>query len=186
MSYNLSWHGCKSPAMYSTSHISEVQRLSLWGRRQEAGRSSPHYSEKGCKSGTVEQEARQKTMTNTYTVKIKHQNHNHTFTVSEDQTILEAAEAQGIHLPSSCNAGVCTTCAGQISKGKVDQSGGNGSITAIAKRRICLVMRSLSPLRLGNRNRERRPSLRKTVWTTHQLNGMEVENRSYNYIGCQQ
>jgi len=65
-------------------------------------------------------------MTNTYTVKIKHQNHNHTFTASEDQTILEAAEAQGIDLPSSCNAGVCTTCAGQISKGTVDQSGGMG------------------------------------------------------------
>ncbi len=56
-------------------------------------------------------------MTNIYTVKISHQGQDHTITVPEDQTILKAAHAAGIDLPSSCNAGVCTTCAAKITNG---------------------------------------------------------------------
>jgi ferredoxin len=65
-------------------------------------------------------------MSNTYTVEIHHQGSDHTFTVSEGQTVLQAAYAAGIDLPSSCNAGVCTTCAAQILAGTVDQSQGMG------------------------------------------------------------
>jgi ferredoxin len=61
-----------------------------------------------------------------YTVEIQHQGQTHTLQVPEDQTILAAAQAEGIDLPSSCNAGVCTTCAAQILEGSVDQAEGMG------------------------------------------------------------
>ena len=66
-------------------------------------------------------------MTTTYTVEFIHQGKTHTLQVPEDKTILSAAEEAGLELPSSCNAGVCTTCAGKIvNGGSVDQSDGMG------------------------------------------------------------
>jgi ferredoxin len=65
-------------------------------------------------------------MSKIHTVDIRHQGNTHTIQVSEEQTILQAAYDAGIDLPSSCNAGVCTTCAAQILQGEVDQSDGMG------------------------------------------------------------
>lgn len=65
-------------------------------------------------------------MTTSYTVEIFHQGSTHTLTVPEDQTVLAAAMAAGLDLPSSCNAGVCTTCAAQLTSGTVDQTDGMG------------------------------------------------------------
>jgi ferredoxin len=65
-------------------------------------------------------------MSNTYTVELLHQGKTHTLTVPEDQTILSAADAAGLGLPSSCNAGVCTTCAAQVTAGTVEQGDGMG------------------------------------------------------------
>lgn len=66
-------------------------------------------------------------MAQTYSVEIHHQGQSHTLEVAEDQKILEAADAAGIDLPNSCNAGVCTTCAAKIiGEGSVDQTDGMG------------------------------------------------------------
>ena len=65
-------------------------------------------------------------MPQTYSVQIHHEGQTHTIAVPEDKIILRAAYAAGIDLPSSCNAGVCTTCAAKIIKGTVEQSEGMG------------------------------------------------------------
>lgn len=65
-------------------------------------------------------------MSQTYTVEILHQGQTHSIQVAEDQTILKAAQDQGLDLPFSCSAGVCTTCAAKLSSGKVSQTDGMG------------------------------------------------------------
>ena len=65
-------------------------------------------------------------MSNTYTVEIHHQGNTQTIEVPEDQKVLVAAREAGIDLPISCEAGVCTSCAGKLLEGEVEQSDGMG------------------------------------------------------------
>lgn len=78
-------------------------------------------------------------MPQTYTVQIHHEGKTHTLQVAEDQIVLKAADAAGLDLPSSCNAGVCTTCAAQIIDGSVEQGDGMGISPELQKQGYALL-----------------------------------------------
>jgi ferredoxin len=57
----------------------------------------------------------------TFTITAEFEGAQHSFPCRSNQTVLAAAEAAGVPLPSSCCSGVCTTCAALISEGSVHQ-----------------------------------------------------------------
>ena len=56
-----------------------------------------------------------------YSIEVQYDKKNFNFFCSPHQDIISAAKDNGIDLPSSCCAGVCTSCASLVVNGIVDQ-----------------------------------------------------------------
>lgn len=78
-------------------------------------------------------------MGQTYSVTVHYEGKTEVIAVPEGRTILAAAEEAGLQLPSSCYAGVCTTCSVKVMSGEIDQSQGAGISPEVQERGYSLI-----------------------------------------------
>ena len=57
-----------------------------------------------------------------FSITLKTTDGDKTISCEDDQYVLDAAEEAGVDLPYSCRAGACSSCAGKIVEGTLDQS----------------------------------------------------------------
>ena len=57
-----------------------------------------------------------------FSITLKTTDDDKTISCEDDQYVLDAAEEAGVDLPYSCRAGACSSCAGKIVEGTLDQS----------------------------------------------------------------
>ena len=74
-----------------------------------------------------------------YSITLELDGERHQFQCRENQTVLSAADEAGIAVPSSCCAGVCTTCAAVISEGSVAQPDAMGVKADLQQRGFILM-----------------------------------------------
>ena len=58
----------------------------------------------------------------TFNITLKTPEGDQSITCEDDQYILDAAEEAGVDMNYSCRAGACSSCAGKVISGTVDQS----------------------------------------------------------------
>ncbi|MEN9228424.1 MAG: 2Fe-2S iron-sulfur cluster-binding protein [Gloeomargarita sp. GMQP_bins_120] len=78
-------------------------------------------------------------MTAVFPVEIRHRGQVFTIQAPADRTILDSAAAAGVELPSSCRAGICTTCAARLISGTVDQPDAMGLSPALVEQGFALL-----------------------------------------------